>query len=173
MVSISEKQDKLRNSERNVALQSTYRDANREAIDRNIALLEIRFAFDRDIVRRKGYKAFVLRGIITECSVCDKDFDRVRSNQVTCSPECRRLRANQRQMKYDQKVEPERNEKRRDRYADLTYTPTLDDCTTMTPDPTTNLLLAILTSAHLDGDQEFLDDMGPVLMRAVKEAMNG
>lgn len=133
-------------------------------------LREMRYAFERDVVRKKGYKAFVLRGIITECVVCGEDFDKIRANQITCSPECRKMRANQRQMEYDTRVADERNERRRGRYADLNYVPSLDDCDTMTPDPWTNLMLAVLTSAHLDEDQEFLEDVGGVYMTAVKEA---
>ena len=46
---------------------------------------EMRYAFDRDLVRRKGRKAFDCNaGIIGLCVECEDDFDRVSGNQVVC-----------------------------------------------------------------------------------------
>ncbi len=50
---------------------------------------EMRYAFERDIVRRRGYQAFNGNaGIIRLCAECDDDFDRKSGNQIVC-PGCR------------------------------------------------------------------------------------
>jgi hypothetical protein len=50
---------------------------------------EMRYAFERDMVRRKGYRAFDSNaGIIRLCVECDGDFDRTSGNQVVCD-DCR------------------------------------------------------------------------------------
>jgi hypothetical protein len=73
-------------------------------------------------------------------------------------------------MEYDQRVKDDKNQRRRDAYADMTYQPTLDECPTLTPNPWANIMLAVMTTAHLDEDQEFLDDVGVVYMNGAKEA---
>lgn len=126
-------------------------------------VLTLRHSFERDLVRHKGYGAFVLRGIIGLCLVCGEDFDKRRSNEITCSPECKRVRANERQKAYDTRVATERNEKRRTKYAG--YVPEKDGV--VTPDPYTNLMLAMVQNAADEGDTGWLEENQDVYTQAI------
>lgn len=118
-------------------------------------LRDMRFAFERDIVRRSG---LVLRGIIGLCEVCGEDFDKIRGNQKSCSnPDCKREMALRRQRKYDQGVATERNERRRVEYSGGERP----------ADPWTNLMVAVVEQAAEDGDIGWLTQHKDIYTRAI------
>lgn len=120
-------------------------------------LLDIRFAFERDMVRRKGDQAFqTLRVIIGLCVVCGEDFDKTHYLQNTCSLVCRKERANQRQLEYWHKQGKENpsyqwGESEEERPVD----------------PMTNLMVAILEQAVKDGATDWLEANKELYTRAI------
>ena len=90
----------------------------------NFAVLEMRHAFERDMVRRLGSKAFEQQPISeVVCAWCNEIFTRnigayrntgLRpANAITCSPECGRLNKNRKQREWHHIHGATRNAKRR------------------------------------------------------------
>ena len=123
-------------------------------------LLDIRFAFERDMTRRGGLAYGGSEGRLTECVICEEDFDKKRSNEITCSPECKRLRANERQMKHDTKVRLQTRERVRQYRQRNPYKTQnkkkIAGAVVTTPDPYTNLMLAVVQNAFFQEDSLWL-----------------
>ena len=118
-------------------------------------LLDTRFAFERDLVRKKGRTAFTLCGIITECVICGDDFDRIRSNEITCSPQCKQVRHAERQSNYRSRNRERINESRRVRPPERPE------------EPWTNLMVSVLEQAKADGCNKYLDLFGEMYTEAI------
>lgn len=86
-------------------------------------VMDIRFAFERDMVRKLGRKAFKQQPMPDiECVWCGEIFSRQigtvgasarPSNAITCSTECSRLNKNRKQREWHRKHGATRNSKRR------------------------------------------------------------
>jgi hypothetical protein len=112
--------------------------------------LDMRFAFERDMVRRKGARAFRNAGILVLCVECEEDFDRRSGTHVVCD-NCKRDRV-RRQTRERVRKFRERNVYETQNQKKIAQEETVTD------DGWTNLMIVILQGAHADGDQEFLDD---------------
>ena len=100
--------------------------------------LSLRFAFDRDLVRRHGYRAFRGNGGILElCSECDEDFDRKAPNQMRCN-NCRTEHGDTK----SQTRERVRRFRERNKYQTQNQQTIAQEQVT-TPDPYTNLMLPL------------------------------
>lgn len=110
----------------------------------NFAVFDMRCAFERDMVRRKGTKVFRKRGIIGLCEICGEDFDKVRGNQRVC-PECR---VEQRRTEIREAVRRGRASKKKNDERNT------DDVR----DPWTRLMIAMLFNAKDEGDVEWAED---------------
>ena len=133
-------------------------------------------AFNRDSLRRAGYHRTqtplgeyyqsaewsqqllkvdpvdeVRYDTIGICAICGEDYDKYRHSQKYCSPACRARVKLEYDREYD--ARPERVARRRERIDDVK---TADDIAFATPDPYTNLMLAIAQSAQDAGDEEWL-----------------
>ena len=107
--------------------------------------LDMRFAFERDMVRHSGSVFTARDGIIGLCEVCGEDFDKVRSNQKVCSDQCRREKKRTYDLKYWNETG---SDKRTERQEPTEVT---------TPDNWTNLMLAIAQQAAEEKDTEWLE----------------
>lgn len=120
------------------------------AYTNNFAVLGMRHAFERDLVRRRGWQAFRKQGIIGECEVCGNDFDKVVGNQKYC-PGCR-VTIRREQVRRDVRRHRENR---------------IDEPEDLPVDPWAHLMIAILQQAKAEGDQEFLDEFGELFQVAI------
>ena len=100
--------------------------------------------------------------IIGECEICGEDYDKYRHSQRYCSPECRKEVKKRYEREYD--ARPERMERRRERIDDVK---TAGDAAFATPDPYTNLMLAIAQSAQGCDDNEWLKENADLYHSAI------
>jgi hypothetical protein len=143
-------------------------------VTNNFAELDMRYAFERDMVRKHGYKAFSSqRGIMGVCEACGDDFDKVRSNQRTCSrPECKRHLTKMRARKHYKKHGEVVREKKRN--SDITQAKhieaTFRDLDQHDQD---NLVTALIKAACMraveEMDVEWIEECLPGAMAAVGE----
>jgi hypothetical protein len=125
----------------------------------NFAELEMRHAFERDLVRRRGRNAFRKHDIMGLCERCIAVIEKTVSHQKYCE-DCRRI------VRREQTLEAVR--KHRDgKKAQTTSQKKITQEEVVTPDGYTNLMMAILQSAAEEGDQEYLDEFGEVYQVAI------
>jgi hypothetical protein len=103
----------------------------------NFAVMEMRFAFERDMVRRGTLpgKAWI-HGTMEECEVCGEPFEKTHWQMVTCSNECKLAKQRQVRLAWYHRNKPTEEEKEL-------------DTSNATGDPWLNLVLAIA-----EGDEE-------------------
>ena len=124
------------------------------------AAVDIRYAFERDMVRRLGNKAFASNaGIIRECVECKQGFDRTVPNQVVCD-DCRVERV-RRQTR-------ERVRKHRAHKVEPRYEFTMVDRDNLVA----ALIRACVVEAAQEGDIEWLEEFGEPYIAAIGEHVN-
>ena len=122
-------------------------------------LRETKFAFERDMVRRKGYGAFRKHDIMGLCERCTEIIEKRVSHQKYC-PECRvivrREQTQEAVAKHRVKNPPQTESMKKIAQERVT-----------TPDNWTNLMLAVLQQAKEDEAQEYLDEYGELYQVAI------
>ena len=120
-------------------------------------LLDIRFAFERDLIRhgvRLGNA-----GIIVLCVECEEDFDRKSGTHVVCD-DCKQDRVRR------QTRDRVRRFRERTPYKTQNQAKVAQEETT-TPDPYTNLMLALVRNAADEMDGEWLETNEEVYTQAI------
>ena len=123
------------------------------------AVRNMRFAFDRDMVRRRGQRAFRNAGILVLCVECESDFDRRSGTHVVCD-NCKKDRV-RRQTRERVRRFRERNPYETENQSKIAQEEVV------TPDNYTNLMIAVLQQAKEDGAQEYLDEFGELYQVAI------
>lgn len=111
------------------------------------------------MVRRKGWGAFRKHGIIALCEVCGEDYERVRANQKYC-PDCK-IKVRRKQ------VYRAVNKHRDNNPYETQDQKKVAQETVSTPDPWTNLMLAVVQQADAEKDTEWLEENKEVYTRAI------
>lgn len=115
----------------------------------NFALLDMKHAFERDLVRRNG-RFPGNAGTIVLCVECGEDFDKRSGTHAVCD-NCKNDRV-RRQTRERVRKFRERNEyETQSQKAIAQEEPG-------SPDPWTNLMIAVLQQARRDGAQDYLDE---------------
>jgi hypothetical protein len=114
-----------------------------------IAELEMRYAFERDLVRKNGrYPSNA--GILVLCVECGEDFDRRSGTHVVCD-DCKPQRVR------EQTRERVRKHRERNDYETQDQRIIAQEAPD-TPDGWTNLMIAVLQQAKADGDLDYLNN---------------
>ena len=127
--------------------------------------LEMRHAFDRDIVLRKGYKGFSPRPPgLWICQLCGEGFE-TRAYHAKHCPDCRPIALRIAKRRWWNKKgagsdlrRSSREEQKASKTGDLAFT---------TPNPWKNLMLAIVKNARDENDQEYLNEFGQLYRDAI------
>ena len=119
--------------------------------------MEMKFAFERDMVRRRGKVSNA--GIIVLCVECEEDFDRRSGTHVVCD-DCKAQRVR------DQTRERVRRFRERNPYESQSRAAVTQKIAE-TADPWTNVMLAVCQNAAEDGDTEWLEANKDVYTQAI------
>ena len=122
-------------------------------------LIDMRFAFDRDLVRRMGYKAFGKHDIMGLCERCAKVIEKTVSHQKYC-PECRKI------VRREQVLAAVRKH-REGKTPQTESTKKIAQEEVITPDYWTNLMLALVQNAAAEGDEVWLEENKDIYTQAI------
>lgn len=100
------------------------------------------------------------QGIIT-CVECGAEAKRKSGTHQYC-PVCKQARRKEQNKQHQQSLRDRRKQE-----VDETM-PVEDWDASVTDDPWKNLMCAVLLQAHVDGDKEFLDDVGDIYANAIR-----